>query len=146
MLTVNWKRLALVGLIVVAWLAVAGLASDESPAGSALALGFTSTPTFTPEGPTATPIPPTATATPIPPTATPIPPTATATPVPTIAPQPTQPPPEPTQPPAPQPTATPVAAPSKAVPKTGSGLLGVALAGVLVLLLFGVRRVRTSSR
>lgn len=142
MATMKWKRLALVGVLVVAWLAVAGLVSDESPAGSALALGFTSTPTFTPEAPTATPAPPTAT--PVPPTATPVPPTPTT--VPTVAPQPTQPPPQPTQPPVPQPTATPVAAPSKTVPKTGSGLLGVALAGVLVLLLFGARRVRTSSR
>ncbi|MDH7488282.1 MAG: hypothetical protein QHH80_02085 [Anaerolineae bacterium] len=137
MLTMNWKRLVLVGLLVVAWLVAAGLAADESPAGSALALGFTSTPTFTPEGPTETPVPPTPTATPVPPT---------ATPVPTIAPQPTQPPPAPTQPPSPQPTATPVAAPATSVPKTGAGLLGVALAGVLVLLLFGARRVRTSSR
>lgn len=135
----NWKRLALVGLLVAAWLVAASLGSDGQPAGAALALGFTSTPTFTPEAPTATPAPPTA-------TATPVPPTATATTAPTIAPQPTQPPPQPTQPPAPQPTATPVVAPSKTVPKTGSGFLGVVLAGALIALLFGARKARTASR
>ncbi len=149
MLTMNWKRVALVGLFVAVWVVAAGLGPGGEPAGSALALGFTSTPTFTPEAPTETPAPPTATATPVPPTATatPVPPTATATPVPpTVAPQPTQPPPQPTQPPAPQPTATPVAAPAPSVPKTGSGLLGAILAGALILILFGARRVRTASR
>lgn len=146
MFTMHWKRVALVGLFVAVWVVAAALVPGGEPAGSALALGFTSTPTFTPESPTATPVPPTATATSVPPTATatPVPPTATTAP--TVAPQPTQPPPQPTQPPAPEPTATPVAAPSHAIPKTGSGLLGVVLAGGLILLLFGARRVRTASR
>lgn len=137
----HWKKLALVGLIVVAALVAAGLSPEGAPAS---ALGFTSTPTNTAQPPTATPTvaPPTST-----PTAKPAP-TATNTVAPTTAPTVA---PQPTQPPAPQPTAvpptaTPVPAAAKSVPKTGSGLLWVAVAAALGLLLFGARKARTSER
>ena len=101
--------------------------------------------------PTSTPTPrptytPAATYTPAP-TYTPQPtytPTPQPTAVPTQAPQqPTEPPPEPTAPP---PTPTVVVQANDTVPKTGSGLLGVALAAGLVVLLFGVRKARTSTQ
>ena len=133
----HWKKLALVGLIVVAALVAAGLSPEGAPA---TALGFTSTPTNTAQPPTSTPTvaPPTST-----PTAKPAP-TATNTVAPTVAPQPTQQPqPQPTAVP---PTATPVPAASNSVPKTGSGMLWVAVATGLGLLLFGARKARTSER
>jgi len=135
----HWKKLALVGLIVVAALVAAGLSPEGAPAS---ALGFTSTPTNTAQPPTSTPTvaPPTST-----PTAKPAP-TATNTVAPTAAPTVA---PQPTQQPQPQPTAvppTPVPAASNSVPKTGSGLLWVAVAAGLGLLLFGARKARTSER
>jgi predicted component of type VI protein secretion system len=144
MLTMHWKKLALVGLLVVAWLVAAGMSPEGSPA---VALGFTSTPTHTAQPPTATAtLEPTNT-----PTAT-LQPTATATatamntPAPTLAPEPTQAPqpqPQPTEVP---PTPTPVPAPAHSVPKTGSGLLWVAVAAGLGVLLFGTRKARMSAR
>jgi outer membrane biosynthesis protein TonB len=140
MFTMHWKKLALVGLLVMVWLVAAGLSPEGAPV---VALGFTSTPTFTPDPPTATAtIQPEPTATP---TAT-HEPTATATTAPTLAPQPTQAPqpqPQPTEVP---PTPTPVPAPAQSVPKTGSGLLWVVAAGGLGALLFGARKARTSER
>ena len=135
----HWKKLALVGLIVVAALVAAGLSPEGAPAS---ALGFTSTPTNTAQPPTSTPTvaPPTST-----PTAKPAP-TATNTVAPTVAPQPTQQPQPQPQPTAVPPTATPVPAASNSVPKTGSGLLWVAVAAGLGLLLFGARKARTSER
>lgn len=124
MLKMHWKKLALIGLVVLAWAVAGWTFSADAPAAAAPLLGFTSTPTSTPQ--------PTYTATPQP------------TAVPTQAPQqPTQPPPEPTAPP---PTPTALAQANNTVPKTGSGLLGLALAAGLVILLFGVRKVRTSTQ
>ena len=124
MLKMHWKKLALIGLVVLAWSVASWAFSANAPAEAAPLLGFTSTPTYTPQ-PTYTPTPQ---------------PTA----VPTQAPQqPTEPPPEPTAPP---PTPTVVVQANDTVPKTGSGLLGVALAAGLVVLLFGVRKARTSTQ
>ncbi len=126
MVKMHWEKVALIGLVVLAWLVASWAFSANAPAVAAPLLGFTSTPTYTPQ--------PTYTATPEP------------TSAPTLAPQqPTQPPPQPTAPPPPTPTV--VVEADNSVPKTGSGgLLGVALAAGLVAILFGVRRIRTSAQ